>query len=241
MFKSDVTTLHVLRFSHYLQRQHKLRLRAKAAEIQKELDDDRRTMEELQQLEEARREDDELKRERRRRELQWMSKVLTDQKEVERRRARQMEFMFAEEAESTWDKQERLWEEEKRARKVLMDDVVGGWKKQIQDRVDEARDRQRLLESERERLEEDIERLNGQIEEEERRNGEEKRRREEEMLWERNLRKMQADEEEKAKRDKDAGNFDRDNELADKLAKWNVDDQEPLGVSCYFIDYVRTV
>ncbi len=59
-----------------------------------------------------------------------------EQKEEEKRRVKQMEFMFTEEAETTWDKQEKLWSEEKKARKKLMDDVIKGWKDQIQEKVE---------------------------------------------------------------------------------------------------------
>jgi hypothetical protein len=62
-------------------------------------------------------------------------KVLDDQKAEESRRCKQMEFMFSEEAEGFWSRQDRIWREEKTARKMLMDDVVDGWKEQVKEKI----------------------------------------------------------------------------------------------------------
>ena len=61
--------------------------------------------------------------------------VLEDQKAEESRRARQMEHMFSSEAEVFWAKQDKTWREEKAARNKLMDDVVAGWKGQVEERL----------------------------------------------------------------------------------------------------------
>jgi len=60
---------------HYLQRQHKLRLRKQAERVRQELEDDRRALDELAELEVAREGEDERERQRRCRELQWMREV----------------------------------------------------------------------------------------------------------------------------------------------------------------------
>ena len=57
------------------------------------------------------------------------------QKEEEKRRERQMDFLFNEEAETFWDKQSRLWAEEKRAREKLMFDVLHTWKQQMEQKI----------------------------------------------------------------------------------------------------------
>lgn len=46
-----------------------------------------------------------------------------------------MEFLFAEEAETFWNRQDRIWREEKIARERLMGEVVDGWKDQIKEKL----------------------------------------------------------------------------------------------------------
>ncbi len=89
----------------------------------------------MQKLEAVRAEDEERRAERER-ELRWLRGVLLEQKEEERRRAREMETLFTEEAETAWGRQERLWDEERRARKKLMEDVIQGWKGQIREKME---------------------------------------------------------------------------------------------------------
>ena len=61
--------------SNYLQRQHRLKLLAKNTQVQKELEEDRRILEELEKIREAKEEHDERRREDKRNEIQWMKKV----------------------------------------------------------------------------------------------------------------------------------------------------------------------
>ena len=62
-------------FSNYLQRQHRLKLLAKNSQVQKELEEDRRILEELEKIRAAKEEHDERQREDKRYEIQWMKKV----------------------------------------------------------------------------------------------------------------------------------------------------------------------
>ena len=61
--------------SNYLQRQHRLKLLEKNAQVQKELEEDRRILEELEKIRVAEEEHDERQREGKRNEIQWMKKV----------------------------------------------------------------------------------------------------------------------------------------------------------------------
>ena len=67
----------LLHSSNYLQRQHRLKLLAKNTQVQKELEEDRRILEELEKIREAKEEHDERRREDKRNEIQWMKKVCT--------------------------------------------------------------------------------------------------------------------------------------------------------------------
>ena len=64
-----------LYLSNYLQRQHRLKLLEKNAQVQKELEEDRRILEELEKIRVAEEEHDERQREGKRNEIQWMKKV----------------------------------------------------------------------------------------------------------------------------------------------------------------------
>ena len=65
----------MIHISNYLQRQHRLKLLEKNAQVQKELEEDRRILEELEKIRVAEEEHDERQREGKRNEIQWMKKV----------------------------------------------------------------------------------------------------------------------------------------------------------------------
>lgn len=46
-----------------------------------------------------------------------------------------MDILFTEEARKMWDKQEKLWDQEKVARKKLMEDVISTLGKQTQEKL----------------------------------------------------------------------------------------------------------
>lgn len=60
---------------------------------------------------------------------------MCEQKAEEQRRLEQMNFMFAQEAETFWKKQEQVWKSEQLARQQLMKDTIEGWKCQIEDKI----------------------------------------------------------------------------------------------------------
>ena len=43
-----------------------------------------------------------------------------------------MDFLFAEEAESFWSRQDSIWKEEQKARERLIGDVVDSWRNQVE-------------------------------------------------------------------------------------------------------------
>ena len=65
----------LIHLSNYLQRQHRLKLLEKNAQVQKELEEDRRILEELEKIRVAEEEHDDRQREGKRNEIQWMKKV----------------------------------------------------------------------------------------------------------------------------------------------------------------------
>ena len=65
----------IFRYSQYLQRQHRLRLRAKAAQVAKELEDDKRILEEMHKIQSAREQTDLEEKRKKMEHIQWMSQV----------------------------------------------------------------------------------------------------------------------------------------------------------------------
>ena len=65
----------------------------------------------------------------------FLCQVLTSQKAEEEKRRKEMDLLFTEEARKMWDKQEKLWEQEKAARKKLMEDVITTLGKQTQEKL----------------------------------------------------------------------------------------------------------
>ena len=115
----------------YLSRQHRLKLLAKTAQVQKELDEDKRVLDELTSFAAARDAQSIDERNEKNQRLTWLRDVIDMQKAEEARRQKEMEMLFTEEAEKMWMKQEAVWKREEEARKRLLDDVLAGLGEQI--------------------------------------------------------------------------------------------------------------
>ena len=119
----------------FLSRQHRLKLLAKTSQIQKDLEEDKRLLEEVTAFSQVQNEQEIKEREEKNQRLTWLKEVIDLQKAEEAKRQKQMEMLFSEEAEKMWNKQEAVWQKEAEARKHLMDDVLDGLKEQIRVKV----------------------------------------------------------------------------------------------------------
>ena len=115
----------------YLSRQHRLKLLAKTAQVQKELEEDKRLLDELTSFATAHDAQSIAERNEKNQRLTWLRDVIDMQKKEEARRQKEMEMLFTEEAEKMWLKQEAVWKREEDARKHLLDDVLAGLREQI--------------------------------------------------------------------------------------------------------------
>merc|ERR1712096_105935 len=152
----------------YQKRQHRLKLKMKTKQIQEDLEEDRKKLEEMEKLTRLQDDVQEEKKKKAVEEVEWMRNVLEQQQQEERKREKELELMFAEEAANMWAKQEEVWEREVKARKRLMDEVSAGWKKQNEERLVAAR---LVEEGEMKRMEEireDVKQLSHYIQEQER-------------------------------------------------------------------------
>jgi len=123
----------------YQKRQHRLKLKMKTKQIQEDLEEDRKKLEEMEKLTRLQDDVQEEKKKKAVEEVEWMRNVLEQQQEEERKREAELEMMFAEEAAKMWTKQEEVWEREVQARKRLMEEVSEGWKKQHDERLKAAK------------------------------------------------------------------------------------------------------
>merc|ERR1711936_851245 len=145
----------------------RLKLKMKTKQIQEDLEEDRKKLEEMEKLTRLQDDVQEEKKKKAVEEVEWMRNVLEQQQEEERKREAELEMMFAEEAAKMWTKQEEVWEREVQARKRLMEEVSEGWKKQHDERLKAAK----LVEEETRRMgeiREDVKNLSQYIMEQDR-------------------------------------------------------------------------
>lgn len=122
-------------FKEFLDRQHRLKLLSKTQQIQKELEEDKRLLEEITAFTAAQDAHQIEERNEKNQRLTWLKDVIDMQKKEEARRQKEMELLFSEEAEKMWHKQEVIWRREEDARKRLIEDVMSGLKEQIRVKV----------------------------------------------------------------------------------------------------------
>ncbi|XP_026688191.1 trichoplein keratin filament-binding protein-like [Diaphorina citri] len=148
----------------FLTKQYHLKLKQAARQIQEEMLQDRRLLAEFEarilaetQLDEA------LKRETRT-EMDKANAILCQLLERERQRAREMEFVFHEDARRMWEKQEARWTAEQEARSRLLHEVLTGIRQQISAKLEANLAAQQEMLSERERLLASVEEARAQME-----------------------------------------------------------------------------
>ena len=120
-------------------RQHRLKLKMKAKQVQEDLEEDKRRLAEMEALSQAQ---DDCHQEKKRKaiaDVQWMQEVIRQQQEEEQRREKELEMMFAEEASKMWEKQEEVWTREETARMKLMEEVTSSWRNQLEQRTEAAK------------------------------------------------------------------------------------------------------
>lgn len=150
----------------FLSRQHRLKLLAKTSQVQKDLDQDRKLLDEMTVFLETADASGIEERDEKNQRLTWLQNVIDLQKTEEIQRQKEMEMLFSEEAEKMWKKQEKVWKREEDARSHLMEDVLAGLKEQIRAKRQDKERQKEQIEVERSKIEENIDRLSKDIEKE---------------------------------------------------------------------------
>ncbi|NXW40054.1 TCHP protein, partial [Nyctiprogne leucopyga] len=120
----------------FLRHQWNAQLKRRAQQIQEELEIDRQILLTLLEKEDEDQRQQSARRERAVADVAWMKRVIEEQLQLEREREAELETIFREEAKKVWEKREEQWEREKAARDRLMNEVLAGRQRQIQEKME---------------------------------------------------------------------------------------------------------
>ncbi|NXD50788.1 TCHP protein, partial [Corvus moneduloides] len=120
----------------FLRHQCDVQLRRRAQQIQEELETDRQILSALLEKEDEDQRRQIAQQERAVADVAWMKRVIEEQLQLEKEREAELETIFREEAKKMWEKREEEWEREKKARDLLMNEVLAGRQRQIQEKME---------------------------------------------------------------------------------------------------------
>ncbi|NXM41186.1 TCHP protein, partial [Gymnorhina tibicen] len=120
----------------FLRHQCDIQLRRRAQQIQEELETDRQILSALLEKEDEDQRRQLARRERAVADVAWMKRVIEEQLQLEKEREAELETIFREEAKKIWEKREEEWAREKAARDRLMNEVLAGRQRQIQEKME---------------------------------------------------------------------------------------------------------
>ncbi|XP_010396791.3 trichoplein keratin filament-binding protein isoform X1 [Corvus cornix cornix] len=120
----------------FLRHQCDVQLRRRAQQIQEELETDRQILSALLEKEDEDQRRQIAQQERAVADVAWMKRVIEEQLQLEKEREAELETIFREEAKKMWEKREEEWEREKKARDRLMNEVLAGRQRQIQEKME---------------------------------------------------------------------------------------------------------
>ncbi|XP_052651592.1 trichoplein keratin filament-binding protein isoform X1 [Harpia harpyja] len=120
----------------FLRHQCDIQLKRRAQQIQEELEIDRQILLALLEKEDEDQHHQSAQRERAVVDVAWMKHVIEEQLQLEKEREAELQTIFREEAKKVWEKREEEWEREKVARDRLMNEVLAGRQRQIQEKME---------------------------------------------------------------------------------------------------------
>ncbi|NXF91857.1 TCHP protein, partial [Eubucco bourcierii] len=141
----------------FLKHQCDAQLKRRAQQIQEELEMDRQILSALLEKEDEEQRRRCAQRERAVADVAWMKRVIEEQLQLEKQREAELQTIFREEAKKMWEKREEEWEREKKARDRLMNEVLAGRQRQIQEKMELTRRAQEQSIKYREQLIQELE------------------------------------------------------------------------------------
>ncbi|KAK7602537.1 hypothetical protein V9T40_008126 [Parthenolecanium corni] len=163
-------------FRSFLRHQYQSQLKQKTKQIQEELNEDKRLIEEISRCLEQEEKKTSRVKEETRQEIDRANAMLAEYTKLEKQREREMEFIFFEEAKKMWQKQEAHWEAEKEARNKLMRDVLITIQQQVKENLQRSAEQHKTLLEEKEDILGKIEDVNNQLKSKEREAAERKKK-----------------------------------------------------------------
>jgi len=146
-------------------KQHKLKLKQKAQDVQENLTKDKEFIIKLKQFEFEDIIRDELRKKEVQKGLGEFLEIVKAQQELEKQREKQLAFLFDSEAKAIYDKQMNMWKSEEIARKKLLDDVLDTVKKQVAENIKRNKEKQKDMLQEREQITKNIEEYDRELKE----------------------------------------------------------------------------
>ncbi|XP_057688733.1 trichoplein keratin filament-binding protein [Corythoichthys intestinalis] len=143
----------------FLTRQYRAQLRSRAQQVQEELDSDFKILSTLLKGEQDVRIEG-TRRERIFADAAWMKQVIEEQLQLEREREAEFDLLHREEAQRVWEKREATWEHERKARELLMHQVLSGRRKQMEVKMQKNREAQMESLRKRDELIQELEKAN---------------------------------------------------------------------------------
>uniref|UniRef100_A0A8B9RPV7 Trichoplein keratin filament-binding protein n=1 Tax=Accipiter nisus TaxID=211598 RepID=A0A8B9RPV7_9AVES len=141
----------------FLRHQCDIQLKRRSQQIQEELEKDRQILLALLEKEDKDQSPQSALRERAVVDVAWMKHVIEEQLQLEKEREAELQTIFREEAKKVWEKREEEWEREKVARDRLMNEVLAGRQRQIQEKMELNRQAQKKSIKYREQLIKELE------------------------------------------------------------------------------------
>ncbi|NXY78763.1 TCHP protein, partial [Glareola pratincola] len=120
----------------FLKHQCNAQLKRRAQQIQEELEIDRQILLALLEKEHEDQRRQSTRQQKAVGDVAWMKRVIEEQLQLEKEREAELQIMFSEEAKKVWEKREAEWEREKVARDRLMNEVLAGRQRQIQEKME---------------------------------------------------------------------------------------------------------
>ncbi|KAJ8972451.1 hypothetical protein NQ314_000184 [Rhamnusium bicolor] len=138
-------------------RQHKLKLKQRAVDIQESLAQEKLLIAKLKELDLEDAISDEVKKKEIKEGLTEFLNIVREQQELEKQRQRHLEFLFDSEAKAIYEKQTEMWTREESARQQLFKQVVDTIRLQIEENLEKNKEKQKQILIEREEMTRNIE------------------------------------------------------------------------------------
>ncbi|NWS51322.1 TCHP protein, partial [Chunga burmeisteri] len=141
----------------FLRHHYNAQLKRRAQQIQEELEIDRQILLALLEKEDEDQCCQSARQEEAVTDVAWMKHVIEEQLQLEKEREAELQTIFREEAKKLWERMEEEWERETAARDHLMNEVLAGRQRQIQEKMELNRQAQEESIKHREQLIKELE------------------------------------------------------------------------------------